>query len=352
MADPCKVRELEHSLGVSWPNLESARTLTLARRDQMEAALEEFPSADVSIVVYGSLARAELTQGSDPDWSLLIDGAADPNHFETARAIKDLLVPLFKKTPGAEQTFGTLSFSHELVHLIGGQDDTNKNTTRRILLLLESVPIGRSDAYDRVINCVLNRYLLEDRTFAQRKSPHHVPRFLYNDIARYWRTMAVDFAYKAKTRHGSGMALRNFKLRMSRKLIYVSGMLSCFACELKIAQNDQSEECAFQEQECVSCLRRFMCRPPLEVLADVLLRIGPDAADPAREIMGAYDDFIGVLADDDMRSRLELLTPNDIDTSSAFGQPREISHRFRDGLQRVFFDLPKIARLTRIYGVF
>jgi hypothetical protein len=34
--------------------------------------------------------------------------------------------------PGPTGTFGNLGFSHQLVHLIGGQDDTNKNTTQQV----------------------------------------------------------------------------------------------------------------------------------------------------------------------------------------------------------------------------
>ncbi len=42
-----------------------------------------------------------------------------------------------------------MAFSHDIIHQIGGQDDTNKNTTQRILLLLESCAIGqRTDAFD------------------------------------------------------------------------------------------------------------------------------------------------------------------------------------------------------------
>lgn len=164
--------------------------------------------------------------------------------------------------------------------------------------------------------------------------------------------MAVDFAYKARTRGNGGMALRNFKLRMSRKLIYVSGMLSCYACHLGFAQGTPGERCSGQEQACIRCLRAFMCRPPLEVLADVLLRLGGSASEPALTIMNAYDEFVGVLSDRDQRAALDALKQEDFDTSDVFDAPRRISHEFRDGLKTLFFNVPEIYELTSIYGLF
>jgi len=131
-----------------------------------------------------------------------------PNIFELARKIDEIVSGASAKHPGREGTFGSLAFSHELVR-IGGEDDTNRNTTRRILLLLESDPVGRPEAYERVVTNVLRRYILEDRGFVEQSGPYHVPRFLLNDFARYWLTMAVDFAYKQRTRFGEGAAIRN-----------------------------------------------------------------------------------------------------------------------------------------------
>jgi predicted nucleotidyltransferase len=200
--------ELEKRLKADWVHLKQAREFAAKKREELHEALKDLDSEDTSIVVSGSLARDEFTSGSDIDWTLLIDGSADPKHHDLTKRIGDVISGIAKKPVGQERTFGAMVFSHDLVHEIGGEDDTNLNTTRRLLLLLESQAVGRHDAYRRVVRNVLSRYLLEDRGF-WRGSGHRVPRFLQNDFARYWRTMAVDFAYKLRTRSGEGWAIRN-----------------------------------------------------------------------------------------------------------------------------------------------
>ena len=44
----------------------------------ISSSLTRLTGEDTSIVVFGSLARSELTSGSDLDWVLLVDGFADP----------------------------------------------------------------------------------------------------------------------------------------------------------------------------------------------------------------------------------------------------------------------------------
>jgi hypothetical protein len=86
------------------------------------------------------------------------------------------------------------AFSHSLVHEIGGLADSHVNTTRRILLLLESKAIGDRTVCDRVIRALLSRYLEEDTHFHPASgSRSFVPRFLLTDVVRYWRTIAVDY---------------------------------------------------------------------------------------------------------------------------------------------------------------
>jgi predicted nucleotidyltransferase len=347
------LRELQQALGVHWSNLNAARDLATATRIQLRKSLEQFDAADTAIVVSGSLARNEFTPGSDIDWSLLIDGWADTRHNQLVAQIGSVVKSLGAKSPGPEGTFGAMVFSHDLIHDLGGEGDTNRNTTRRVLLLLESAAIGRDDAYQRVLRSVLSRYLLEDRGF-WRGSQFRVPRFLQNDFARFWRTMAVDFAYKMRARAGKGWAIRNLKLRMSRKLIYVSGLLACFHCHFDYTpENWKSAQGSLDGQKLVvEYFTRVFQQTPIEITAGAFLRF-PHLSFAAERIFGAYDEFLAVLTDDDNRRHLQMLTEEEAEHDEVYRGARELTHAFRDGLLRLFFDQQSgMAELTRNYGVF
>jgi len=70
---------LERRLGADWRQIRGGRDRAQAKRAELRSALAGFDSEDTSIVVFGSLARDEFTAGSDIDWTLLIDGSADPS---------------------------------------------------------------------------------------------------------------------------------------------------------------------------------------------------------------------------------------------------------------------------------
>ena len=144
------LQRLQQELGREWPAISKASGHAHATRAQLRDLLANLDTDDTSIVVFGSLAREEFTAGSDVDWTLLIDGQADPQHLRMVHEIAQRLETKGFKKPGREGVFGKMAFSHHIVHQIGGEDDTNRNTTERILLLLESKPIGRREAYDRV----------------------------------------------------------------------------------------------------------------------------------------------------------------------------------------------------------
>ena len=107
--------------------------------------IPKYTSEDTSLVVFGSLARGEWTSASDLDWTYLIDGQANSDHLVIAQKIRRVFEEIkHNRAPSQAGTFGKMAFSHDIIHQIGGQNDTNKNTTQRILLLLESTTIGKN----------------------------------------------------------------------------------------------------------------------------------------------------------------------------------------------------------------
>lgn len=356
------VKRLTDSLGKGFPALVAARQSALEVRNLLRENLKEFRSPDFDIVTFGSLARLEWTTGSDVDWTLLIDGQAIPEHKAIARTIRDRLESIkhngaLLPKPGSEGIFGNLAFSHDIIHHIGGQADSNRNTTQRVLLLLEASPIradaiGRPESlgtYERVVRGVLYRYLHDDTNFRSNEvGESRIPRFLLNDLVRYWRTMCVDFAYKEWEQAGSKWALRNVKLRMSRKLLFVSSLLTVFSCfKNRSLANIPTDDYISKMQE---HLEHFVHSTPLNILVWALERLSLESE--CVELLDIYDLFVAKLNDKGIRDELSRLEPGLIYKNPIFLEIRELSHRFQDVITKVFFDTDALRAFTVAYGVF
>ncbi len=334
-----KFRKIMADARADWSNILTAAEEARRQQKRINSILEgdePLGNGDVSFVVFGSLAREEWTQASDLDWTLLIDGQANPEHLIIAQSINDKLEKNKFREPGGTGVFGSLSFSHDIIHQIGGQHDTNRNTTQRILLLLESMPLGtRNEAFDRVISGVLARYL-EDDSLSQK-----LPRFLLNDIIRFWRTVAVDFASKQRERGGKGWGLRNAKLRMSRKLVFAAGMLLCF----------NARRSAQADGKILRYLNDNIRTTPLEAVAGACAGLARDGTIIGEKIFSNYDRFLKILNNGDQRASLDRLQAADSASDALFREIRSIGDGFQEGLTGLFFS-ENYVELTKEYGVF
>jgi predicted nucleotidyltransferase len=353
------VAKLESAHGAAWTAIGQARRRAIERREELGSLVREARSVpeDTAFVVFGSLAREELTEGSDVDWALLVDGPTDDGHSSAVHRLRALLRERNYKDPGTGGLFGGLAISHELVHRIGGDSDSNRNITQRILLLLESRAPMRTDVVrTRVLRVLLTRYLVDDFGYAMPpKSAARVPRFLLNDIVRYWRTMAVDFAAKRREREGAGWGLRNFKLRMSRKLIFAAGLVACLSCKLRPPESLALPAAETEEDYAAimaTHLLSFVDSTPLDILAWASTQFEADGRTVAA-IFESYDAFLGLLSDTEARNRLDELRPEEALGDSLFKKTRDIGNRFQDGLSALFFDSDRdLKEAAQRYGVF
>jgi predicted nucleotidyltransferase len=344
--------ESSEQLLAEWPAIHQAQKASAAQltrlREAVRASLHDpIDSGDVSLVVFGSLARGEWTQGSDLDWTLLIDGQADHRHAQAAHRVAQLAKQLGFTAPTEGGVFGRLTFSHSLIHHIGGHEDTNRNTTQRLLLLLESQAVHRDEAHGRVLRGILDRYLENEPGRPQAM----VPRFLLNDYARYWRTVCVDYADKVRDRAGQAWALRHAKLRFSRKLLYMKGLLTCFACDPEFLGKEWQE---LRLDNRLDHLYTMAKRPALDVLAEVLARFGTKRLNG--RILGAYDAFLRCMNDPRNRQTLAGLRAADAEECAIFRDLREQGRQFHEGLTHLCFDMNKrnqrLRQLILDYGVF
>lgn len=304
-------------------------------------------SPDADMVVYGSIARRECIAGSDIDWTLLVDGQADPKHLDMMADMRKKLKDADFKHPGSSGMFGQVSFSHELIHNIGGQGDTNHNLTKRILLLLESRKISfgpqteeEVGAYDRIVKGILNQYVQHDSGLNSDRQA--IPRFLLNDVVRYWRTMCVDFAYKQKEQGGEKWALRNIKLRTSRKLLYVKGLLMCFSHYG--TKPDKSEM--------IKSLYEMIPLNPIELLIKQKDHFQLNDSD-VKTVIEHYGMFLATLNNRKIRESMEELNMEDIYNNATFKKLRGIADQLQNGIDNLFIKREsELQRLTLKYGIF
>lgn len=288
---------------------------------------------DMDLVVFGSIARGECTSKSDVDWTLLIDGQSNPRQESIASNVRGKIRDTGLHDPGPSGMFGQTSFSNDLIYCIGGEEDTNHNLSRRLLLLLESerIPIDSSEdstgtAYSRVVGGILDRYLTHDSAFhSDHGKQDNVPRFLLNDIVRFWRTMCVDFAYKQIEQSGKKWALRNIKLRMSRKATFLKGVLMCAAF---YKRPTESAEMQARMMEIVSTKSLDFIFQELEfykIKDDLII-----------QLLDSYNAFLGLLNNEEIRRRIEDIPMGEVYKNHDFLTARENANRFQGALTDIF----------------
>ncbi len=332
------LERLQEQTGRAFPALLDARARTGQRLAERGALLDDVDvHANATVALMGSWGRHELTQGSDDDYVVLVrgpapsDGGWGPAH-DTAAKVAERFArdPGGFSAPGRQGVFAEVVYSGELLR-VGLDDDTNTNLTRRMLLVLESVAACHPDVLAGVRRDLIQDYLRD----ALRD--HRPPRFLLNDLVRYWRTIGVDFVAKDRERAGAGWGLRNAKLRTSRKILFASGLLPVLRCH------------ELRAEAIGPFLADQFALPPTDRVADAFLHCSaPDAGAAA---LGAYDAFLALLDDDEARAELGALDGRAAaDASPRFREAVQAGATIEDNLLALLFG-PELGPVTQRYAV-
>ncbi len=326
---------LADQAGVAVPNLIAARDYTRERIHALRGRLaDESNAAGLSICVFGSWAREELTPDSDDDWAVV---SAEPfNAYDStvvsAVAIAQRHLGVEDRAPGSQKIFGVPFDVENLVNNVGLDADTNTNLTRRMLLLLESTEV-KGDTHDAARKAVLGRYM------NYGVKPFRPPRFLLNDLTRYWRTICVDFEGKHADKEGSDpkWVSRNAKLRISRKLLFAGGLVPILLCHL------------YESAAMEAFLEHWVEAVPLDRLAAAF--IWADAEPEGARALLAYDRWLAIQMSKDSRDELKTLTHQNRRESELFQDIMEIGAEFERAILALLFGT-RLAPLAQQYLVF
>lgn len=218
----------------------------------------------------------------------------------------------------------------------------------------ELSPRGGSavDPFQRILKQILKRYLYSDSNFhTLNDNESRIPKFLLNDIVRYWRTICVDFAYKDWERAGKEWAIRNVKLRLSRKILFLSGLFMVFSCykNASLRRNEPTTDGYLLKMQ--SHLLCFAESTPLNIVAWTLNEIGLEME--LLQLLDHYERFLGIINDMTNREHLEGLNEKDVYEDQLFLDCRQLSHELQTVLRKVCFESNTPLREFMFeYGVF
>ena len=335
--DVAPLERLQLESGREFPALAAARERTARRLAERAALLDGGDvHARAAVVLMGSWGRHELTTGSDDDYLVLVRGLAPHGGWgaeqETAAKVAERFArdPGGFGAPGRQGVFAEVVYSGDLLR-VGLDDDTNTNLTRRMLLVLESVAACNAGVLAGVRLDVIQDYL------SDALRDHRPPRFLLNDLVRYWRTIGVDFVAKDRGRGGAGWGLRNAKLRTSRKLLFASGLLPVLRCH------------ELRAEAIAPFLAEQFALPPTDRVADAFLRYGAAAA--GGDALGAYDRFLALADDDEVRAELEAIGGRAAaDASPRWREVAELGATLERALLALLFET-ELGPVTQRYAV-
>lgn len=287
---------------------------------------------DVCIFLVGSYGRLEASKNSDLDCIFIYKKRIkEKDKVKITNLVCDSAKKIgIKKTPGDTGTFTEFIQLETLLRDIGGINDSNKNLTRRILILTESYFLYNENLCRDVLSEIFNKYTKKANESGKE------PRELINEIVRYYRTITLDYKFKTEEQNKS-WAVRNFKLRYSRKFLYVTTIAMIFTAMKKVRDKEKYEY-----------IRTHINLPPLVKLGKVLIE---NHNISYHEPFICYNKFLEYLSNDEIREELENLPYEKRYESHVFREFKRNSDKFDETLRNLIKTLDGWDILTYKYIV-
>lgn len=310
-------------LEIDLPKLKEASELSANLLSEAQKTLKELVPPNkvpIDVVVLGSLARHEVTPYSDLDYVVIVHSLPTPEKISSTRELLTAAESVRKqfnfKKPGRTGMFGIVLSAPELTERIGLEQDTNLSHSRRILLLQESASIYQPALHKKLIEGILCRYLID---YTETKKG--VPRFLLNDVMRYWRTLAVDYQAKRWESIEPNWGLRFLKLIISRKIVFAGTLVSLLLTE------EATVEYFYQQ----------FSMPPLARIAQLYNKLEQEYLNDLATILNVAEVFLSALSIKEFRDKAkEVKSPHEIEDVE-FKKIRSKGRELQRALENIFY---------------
>lgn len=207
---------------------------------------------------------------------------------QVIEAVENLRFPAFSN----DGQYLVLLHTDDILENLGGRTDDHQNYfTARMLLLLEGHCLYGEGVFSDVTEKIIESYF---KDFPDHRDNFH-PRFLLNDICRFWKTLLLNYENKRRFKPGRTtdsencqetpeeqerlkikQKVRNFKLKYSR-------MTTCFATIAALASHDGKID--------AKSVLELTKKTPYDRLALIPDRI-PKTKDVVLEILESYSWFL------------------------------------------------------------
>lgn len=278
-----------------------------ALRDRASALL---PANAIGITV-GSYARREASSQSDLDYFVVAPDSVENLSWDSdwREAVKSEGL----KLPAQGGAFDAVVTRSSFLENIGGDEDSNKTITRRMLFLLEGEWLSNEVEFRNLRRDMLECYV-QDGLY-----DYKIALFLLNDIIRYWRTITVDYQYKTASADApKPWAIRKLKLAFSRKLLYAGGLFSVGSTADLTPARKRLE------------LDALFAMPALDRVEYIC------GAELTRPIRDSYDRFLMAVESDSTRRSLDALPREQSEKDETFRNLNNDSHRYTRALLTAF----------------
>jgi hypothetical protein len=291
----------------------TSEKISLAKKlFQKELKTLSFFKDKYCIVAVGSYGRYEASQESDLDGYVIYEKDLP----EKTIAIINEKIKEVARWGGIRLSGGFNHISLNDMHKnIGGRNDTNPSITNRILFLLESECLYGQPFYSLAYRKILKKYLNDVLKFRKQ-----APRFLLNDIIRYYRTICVDYEFKI-TEENKDWALRNIKLRFSRKGLYFGG--------IAILLNSMNKK----DADRYDYIYRNLRLPFADKISHILLE--QKKVREHADILTLYADFLEEISKAKTRTHLKRLHKSDRNRDEKFRYIEKKANSFNEGIKKL-----------------